>query len=87
MSPEEKAFRRRLVDQMHSYQKTLAQIQQELSDYLDPEAADLRRFREREPLVQEFLARIEERAASSGVFGGLSDAVSIKAIRDFKVTP
>lgn len=76
MTQEEKAFRQRLVDEMHSGQKTLAQIQQELADYQDPDAAELRRYRAREPLVQKLLALCDG-----------DDDWAAKRVRDFKLTP
>lgn len=91
MTQEEKAFRQRLVDQMHSGQKTLVQIQQELADYQNPDAAELRRFRERELFVQavldEFNAWNNAKSALEAVQARSRMRNDLFVLRDFKITP
>lgn len=85
MTQEEKVFRQRLVDEMHRGEKTVVQIQQELADYLNPDTAELRRYREREPLVRKLaclLGRIDW--DDFDCCEVTRDAI---AVRDFKMAP
>ena len=67
-SDEEWVLRVRLVAELNSGAKTLLQIQQELRDYRDPESAALRRYREREELVQTLLRECETPRGGIGFF-------------------
>lgn len=83
-SKEECELRNRLVAELQGGQKTLIQIQRELADYRDPDAAELRRFREREPLVQlaldEMISVADDRSWERLLSIGLR-------ARNFKVQP
>lgn len=78
------------------------QIQQDLRDYKNPDAAELRRFREREPLVQALIIAAGELPSVRGfdAYPEMGDADvstrvsklagvhdAAKAVRDFEVKP